>query len=197
MIGNDGKAEQVAVKPRMLGEELVWLFVIGDMCIFAMFFWVYVDMRADKLILFRSGQAMLDINYGSANTLLLLTSSWLVVKAQYHVRTNNAAVAFRLLLGASLLGASFVGLKINEYIRDAAAGLSFQTNDFFIFYYTLTGLHLAHVITGVAILIYFAFICREGKISVQNTTDFGSGAIFWHMVDLLWIIILTLIYLLR
>lgn len=180
----------------MFGEELIWLFVLGDMCIFAMFFWVYADVRPKELDIFRESQGHLNIHYGSLNTLILLTSSWLVVLAQRHLRSLNNAPASKLLAGAAALGTLFAILKVMEYNAKAQLGLSFESNNFFVFYYLLTGLHLAHVLTGIGLLAWMSGVFRRSIPSGQHLKTFQSVAIFWHMVDLLWIIIFSLIYLL-
>ena len=70
------------------------------------------------------------------------------------------------------------------------------TNEFFTFYYLLTGIHFAHVLCGVGVLAYFAWTLRSGAVGERDIYNLESGAVYWHMVDLLWIIIFPLIYLL-
>ncbi|MEQ9586421.1 MAG: cytochrome c oxidase subunit 3 [Parvibaculaceae bacterium] len=181
---------------RMFGEELIWLFIIGDMCIFSMFFWVYGSVRIDELDLFRAAQENLNIHYGSINTLLLLASSWLVVIAQKSLHQDEPRQSSRFIAMAGLLGTVFACLKILEYMHKAELGIDLETNNFFLFYYLLTGLHLAHLITGIALLFYFSLILRSSVVTSTQIKTFESTAIFWHMVDLLWIIIFPLLYLL-
>lgn len=179
----------------MFGEELIWLFIFGDMCTFSLFFFYFAHLRNKSLELYQTSQATLSIHYGSMNTLLLLASSWFVVIAAVAARKKAAKPASNALLVAFILGTLFAILKVMEYQSKMDAGITFETNHFYLFYYLLTGLHLTHVIIGVSLLLYFAFSFRRAGISDLTYTNFTSTAIFWHMVDLLWIIIFTLIYL--
>ena len=180
----------------MFGEELIWLFIFGDLATFSMFFFVFGYGRNQELELFRASQETLSVHYGSINTIMLLASSWLVVLAARALRSEKLNWARNHLIAASLLGTVFAILKVLEYREKFAEGYDFTANNFWLFYYLLTGLHLAHLLTGIAILLYFALVFGRGRINDGQRTTFESGAIFWHMVDLLWIIIFPLLYLL-
>lgn len=183
-------------KKPMFGEELIWLFILGDMVTFSLFFFVYGYARTDEIDLFRASQENLNVHYGSINTLILLISSWLVVLAVRYARNGNYKRTRQSLLAASTAGGLFAILKVIEYQEKLSKGLSFETDNFFMFYYLLTGLHFAHMLTGICVLIYFAYVFRAKQVGTVQFRTFESGAIFWHMVDLLWIIIFPLLYLL-
>ena len=102
-----------------------------------------------------------------------------------------------LLLPAFLCGSGFALIKAYEYQEKAAAGINFLTNDFYLFYYLITGMHFAHVLLGLPLLLYFAFAIRPGRIDAKTMNNLESSAIYWHMVDLLWIVIFPLIYLVQ
>ncbi|MGR8921032.1 MAG: cytochrome c oxidase subunit 3 family protein, partial [Gammaproteobacteria bacterium] len=97
------------------GEVGVWVFVLGDMVLFGLFFAVYTYYRGLDVPAFRAAQTTLDQNYGAFNTLLLLVSSWLVVLAVCDVRERAGRLAPTLLTGAFLCGAGFVAVKVFEY----------------------------------------------------------------------------------
>jgi nitric oxide reductase NorE protein len=191
---NDGSEPDDTNK--MFGEELIWLFILGDMATFAMFFWIYGHARSDELELFQASQSNLSVHYGSINTMILLISSWLVVLAVKSARQTAHRVTQRYLIAAAGFGCLFAILKAVEYQQKFAAGFTFETDNFFMFYYLLTGLHYAHLLTGIGVLLYFAYVFRAPSINAVQFRTFESGAIFWHMVDLLWIIIFPLLYLL-
>lgn len=180
----------------MFGEELIWLFILGDMATFSMFFWIYGYARTEEAEIFRASQDVLSVHYGSINTLVLLTSSWFVMLAARSVRHALFAKARRQIAGGMVFGFVFAVLKMLEYNEKIAAGYTFGSNNFFMFYYLLTGLHYAHLLTGLGLLAYFAWVFGQHQVTNEQVQTFGSGAIFWHMVDLLWIIIFTLLYLL-
>ncbi len=180
----------------MFGEELIWLFILGDMATFSMFFWIYGYARVDELEIFRASQASLNVHFGSINTLILLASSWFVVLGTKAARLGQFGSVKRYLINACLLGCLFAVLKVIEYRDKTVQGLTFESDNFFMFYYLLTGLHFAHVITGIGLLIYFILLFGKGSVTGAQHKIFESTAIFWHMVDLLWIIIFPLLYLL-
>ena len=179
------------------GEVGIWVFVLGDMFVFGLFFTVFVYYRGLDLELFRSSQATLNQNYGALNTLLLLFSSWFVVLAVIDVREHAARYAARLLGLAMLCGIGFSIVKFIEYGEKLRAGLGIMTNDFYMYYYIFTGLHFVHVIIGLGVLLYLRSMVRVGVKSAGELRIFESGAIYWHMVDLLWIVLFPLLYLLQ
>ncbi len=182
--------------PHMPGDEMVWLFLLGDMACFSLFFGMFAYYRSDALELFRESQALLDIHTGSVNTLLLLCSSWLVVLALKAVKRQLCRQAAHMLVVAAALGTGFLVLKGTEYSDKAALDIDYLSNNFWVFYYLITGMHYFHVLLGVPMLLYFAFsLYRTDKVDDTAYANMECGGIYWHMVDLLWIIIFPLIYL--
>ena len=182
---------------RIPGEVGVWVFILGDMLIFALLFAVFVYYRGADIALFSKAQRSLNQSFGVLNTLLLLTSSWFVVHAVEATRERRAPQA-RALLGAAFgCGLGFMLVKYFEYGEKLAAGLTITTNDFFMYYYLLTGIHLLHVTLGMAVLAYLWARLRVAPDLDDAVTAIESGASFWHMVDILWIILFALVYLLR
>ena len=179
------------------GEVGIWVFVLGDMFVFGLFFTVFVYYRGLEPELFRSSQATLNQNYGALNTLLLLFSSWFVVLAVIDVREYAGRYARRLLGLAMLCGVGFSIVKFVEYGEKLHAGLGIMTNDFYMYYYIYTGLHFVHVIIGLGVLLYLRSMVPAGVKSAGELRIFESGAIYWHMVDLLWIVLFPLLYLLQ
>ncbi|MBS0370540.1 MAG: cytochrome c oxidase subunit 3 family protein [Proteobacteria bacterium] len=179
------------------GEAGIWVFVLGDLLMFALAFVLFTYYRAGDPALFAAGQATLNQNYGVINTLLLLSSSWFVVLAIHAAKDRAAVPAANFLVLAFACGGGFVAVKFMEYGEKLRAGLSLTTNDFFMYYYVLTGLHFAHVAIGMVVLIFLWRRCRAGIASERDIGFLESGATYWHMVDVLWIILFPLIYLLK
>lgn len=177
------------------GEEGVWVFICGDLIVFATFFITYAISRMQDLALFRESQALLDRGFGLLNTLLLLTSSWFIAQAVVAVRRDDPR-ARRLVLGGILLGIGFVIVKAFEYGAKISAGITLNTNGYFIYYYMFTGIHLIHVVIGLSVLGYvYSRFDRAGRFTGGIALIEGGGA-FWHLVDLLWIVLFALLYLL-
>jgi nitric oxide reductase NorE protein len=95
------------------------------------------------------------------------------------------------------VGACFVVVKVLEYHEKVAAGITPATNEFFTYYFVLTGLHLAHVLAGLAILLALSRLARTPQANPTRIAFFEGGSCFWHMVDLLWIVIFPLVFLVR
>ena len=187
--------EPRAGKKHLPGEEGVWVFIFGDLLVFAAFFITFAVERLGELELFARSQALLDRQLGLLNTLLLLTSSWCVAQAVGAARRKDPRGRL-LIAGAILLGLGFVVVKFFEYSAKISAGITLNTNSFFIFYYMFTAIHLLHVLIGLGVLtlIYTRFD-RSGQFRADLSLIEGGGA-FWHLVDLLWIVLFALLYLL-
>lgn len=176
---------------RVPGEVGIWIFVMGDLM-----FALYTFDRGQAIDVFSAGQATLDPAYGAINTLLLLTSSWFVVMAMHAARDRAARPAAHFIALAFCCGGGFVAVKFLEYGEKIRAGLTLTTNDFYMYYYVLTGLHFAHVSIGLAVLAYAWVRARKGIRSDTEVRTLESCATYWHMVDVLWIILFPLVYLL-
>ncbi|MCX7071792.1 MAG: cytochrome c oxidase subunit 3 family protein [Gammaproteobacteria bacterium] len=189
--------EDAEAARRLPGVEGVWVFIAADMCFFALLFVSFMLGRQEATPVFEASRQTLDINFGGINTLILLTSSWCVVLAVEAVKRDALARVPHLIAGAFLLGVAFMVSKALEYGGKIKAGISMLTNDFYMYYYTLTGLHLLHVLAGNILLIVLWKQARARRFSRGNCVVLECGASYWHMVDLLWIVLFPLLYLLR
>ena len=179
------------------GEIGIWIFVIGDLIIFSLLFAVFVYYRSQDVALYVQSQALLNQTYGLINTLLMLTSSWFVASAAHNARRRFAAVSARFIVLAFLCGAGFIGIKYFEYGEKFRADLTIETNDFFMYYYLMTGIHLLHVVIGMGVLLFLWHVVRDADFAEKQVTTLESGASFWHLVDILWIVLFALLYLMR
>jgi nitric oxide reductase NorE protein len=193
---SDTSAEPMAATPtrHLPGEVGVWVFILGDMAIFAVLFVTYLTGRTGDVDLFNSSQSALNPDFGLVNTLLLLTSSLLVVMGVRSVKERRGPGAW-FFLGAIACGLAFSALKVIEYSDKASHGLTPATNDFFMYYFVLTGLHWFHVALGILVLIAMTHFARKDDLTDQQVAFVEGGACFWHMVDLLWIVLFPLLYL--
>lgn len=189
------------VKPRhaghVPGEVGIWVFVLGDMTVFAMLFAGFVYYRSEQLALYLQSQAALNQAFGAINTLLLLTSSWFVVMGTDAARRDARGLARRLFVAAFLCGLGFATVKFFEYREKVLQGLTPVVDEFYSFYYMLTGLHLLHVLIGMVVLVFVFLRVGAGIRTPQDCAFLESSATYWHMVDLLWIVLFPLLYLMR
>jgi len=184
-------------KKKVPGEEGVWVFILGDMSVFAVFFIVFLVERSKQVDLFDLSQATLNKNFGALNTVFLLISSMFVVLAVRAMRTAQRLLAQRFIASAFLCGIAFIAVKVFEYHEKIAAHQVPTTNGFYLLYFILTGLHLFHLVIGLSVLTALWFLARKPEMSKHQWSFFEGGTCFWHMVDLLWLVLFPLIFLVR
>jgi nitric oxide reductase NorE protein len=186
------------VKPRRLpGVEGVWVFIGADSVIFAILFLTFMQDRLKNPGLFEASRQTLNMHLGGIDTLILLTSSLSVALAIQALKRDLIDLVPRYLLGGVLTGLMFVVSKSVEYFQKFAHGLMPGTNPFYMWYFTLTGIHLAHVLLGTSLLTFLWIRSRRGAYSSSHRAMPESVASFWHLVDLLWIVLFPLLYLMR
>jgi nitric oxide reductase NorE protein len=173
----------------------MWVFVLGDFVIFSTYFIIFMIYRHQEPQLFLESQQHLSLNIGVVNTLVLLASSWFVAQSVQLTRTGDYERALRLTVGGGLCGVAFILLKAYEWSSKIGQGMTFPSNDFFMFYYLLTGVHLFHVALGLVFLGVVFFELRNPKLRRVSMVE--TGATYWHMVDLLWVVIFALLYVMR
>jgi len=186
------------VKPRRLpGVEGVWVFIGADSVIFAILFLSFMQDRLKNPAIFEASRHTLNMHLGGIDTLILLTSSWSVALAVQAMKRDEIDREPLLLLGGAVTGLMFVVSKSIEYFQKFAHGLTPGTNPFYMWYFTLTGIHLAHVLLGTSLLTFLWIRSRRGAYSRSHREVPESVASFWHLVDLLWIVLFPLLYLMK
>jgi nitric oxide reductase NorE protein len=179
------------------GDLAIWVFILAELTAFFVLFATYAVTRLRHLELFNAMQLTLDSNAGMLNTLLLITGSWCVARAVAAIKRNHAPQSARWLLVAMLTGVGFLIVKYFEYGAKFAAGINLETNLFYTFYISLTMFHAMHVALGMAILFFVWKKAVRGGYSAQDHHGMETGASYWHMVDLVWIILFPLVYVMR
>ncbi|GAY18619.1 cytochrome c oxidase subunit 3 [Mycobacterium sp. shizuoka-1] len=182
---------------RIPGEEGIWVFVLGDMTVFALFFATFMYSRGKNPESFAAAHADLHVALGTTNTVLLLTSSLLVALGVHRVLAGAHHQATRLFAIAMTCGAGFVAVKAVEWGALFRAGKSVASGEYFSYYFVFTGIHLMHVLIGVAILVRMIVLTRRQALTGPQRRLCETGGIFWHMVDLLWVVLFALFYLVR
>jgi len=181
--------------PHVPGESGIWIMIFGDMLVFSLMFIAFLLGRRDQTDLFAASRLHLNQTYGLVNTCLMLSSSWCVAGAVLAVRSARpraAGLYLRIALGCGL---GFCAVKILEYGEKFRAGIAINSNDFFMYYFVFTGIHLLHVLIGMGVLIFMTRVAA-GTVDAKRQGYLESGASFWHLVDLLWIALFALLYLL-
>ena len=180
---------------RVPGESGTWVFLFGDMLVFGAFFVTFLVERAAQPDVFDHARTTLHLGVGVLNTLVLLTSSLCVVLALNALRVGARHIASYAVAAAMGLGLIFMALKVFEYVSLAAAGHGPGADHFYLYYFILTGLHLFHVCLGLGALSFVLSQTRRPELSATRTALVEGGVCFWHLVDLLWIFLFALLYL--
>ncbi|MBI4693940.1 MAG: cytochrome c oxidase subunit 3 family protein [Gammaproteobacteria bacterium] len=186
-----------AARRRLAGDEGVWFFITADLMMFAVFFAVFMTARLDEVALFEQSRQRLNPAIGLLNTAILLSSSWLVALAVHAARAGRREAVSRLLGLGILVGSGFAVSKACEYTAKISAGVTLLTNHFFMYYFALTGLHFVHFLAGMAVLGVCWRKSRHEAIDGRFLVWLESAGCYWHMVDLLWIFLFPMLYLLR
>ena len=179
------------------GDLVIWFFILAELLVFGVFFAAYAFTRANNVELFNEYQLHLDRNAALINTVALITSSYFVVRAVAAIRDDNSKGCFHWLLAALFMGVVFLVVKGMEYHHHFSLGINLSTNTFYMFYLSLTFFHFLHVILGMIILLAVALKARSGGYSAAEHTGVETGASYWHMVDLVWMILFPLVYVMR
>jgi nitric oxide reductase NorE protein len=174
------------------GNPMMWILILGELAVFGALFVGFAVARALDPVTFNASQAHLDGLLGGLNTMVLVTSGWLVAIAVQR-RASNPSVSNPghrpAMFGAMAFGAVFLAIKVVEYADKIGQGFAPETDMFFQLYYLMTGFHALHVVMGLIILGIVTW-----RDSLENME---TGAAFWHMVDLIWVLLYPLVYLLR
>lgn len=179
------------------GDLAIWIFILAELLVFGVFFAAYAFTRMDHVALFDRYQQTLNRDSALINTLALITSSYFVVRALAAIREGLARSCGRWLLAALAMGALFLAVKGGEYAHHFGQGVNLRTNTFYMFYLSLTFFHFMHVLMGMVILAAVALKARRGGYSAAEHTGVETGASYWHMVDLVWLILFPLVYVMR
>jgi nitric oxide reductase NorE protein len=173
----------------------MWVFVLGDLFIFAVYFFVFMVHRFHDADGFRASQEHLNLAIGTVNTIVLLTSSQLVARAVHAARRGDQDGAARLIRQGMGLGVAFTVLKVTEWLIEIGNGHTLTSDELFMFYFGLTGVHLLHVLLG---LVIFGFVLYEiRQPHARPAALVSAGATYWHMVDVVWVLLFAMLYLLR
>lgn len=179
------------------GDFAIWIFILAELLVFAVFFIAYAVARSRNVELFNEYQLTLNTDIGALNTVFLITASFFVVRAVGAIKQANSRYCGHWLAASLVMGSCFMVLKTMEFADKFSAGISLSTNTFYMFYLSLTFFHYMHVIMGMVILVVVMIKAYQGKYSPENHTGVETGGAYWHMVDLVWIVLFPLVYVIR
>jgi cytochrome c oxidase subunit 3 len=190
----------------------MWLFLATEVLIFGALFTGYTVYRSRYPESFEDASRHLNLLIGGVNTIVLLTSSLTMALSVQAAQLGRQKTLVICLVLTALLGAAFLALKAVEYYVDyqdrLVPGLAFDPDEwrhgkvnpghvqlFLVFYYVMTGLHAVHLTIGIAVLIVLAVMAWRGMFSPEHHVAVENWGLYWHFVDVVWIFLLPLLYL--
>lgn len=178
------------------GGILIWIIIALELATFGGAFIFYFIERADNLEMFKASQSLLNRNLATLNTLVLIVSGYFAADAVLYLKKLDRKKCIRNFGITALLGLVFVALKGFEYQEKIEIGKTLGTNAFFDFYWLLTGFHLAHVLVGIALLAAVSWQIGHSSNDEETEANVDTVASFWHLCDLIWVLLFPIIYLL-
>jgi cytochrome c oxidase subunit 3 len=186
----------------------MWIFLATEVMFFGGLFTAYILFRNFYLPAFEAGSRILDVKIGAANTAILLCSSLTMALAVRAAQLGKKAALISFLLLTLLLGLTFVGIKLglewrHDYLEGFAPGVNWTFTGpdsrhlelFFCFYFFLTGVHALHMVIGAGILTVLIIMAARGRFSPQRYNAVEVSGLYWHFVDIVWIFLYPLLYL--
>lgn len=185
----------------------MWLFLATEILFFGVLFASYTICRVLNADAFAVASRRTDMLLGTLETAVLLTSSALIALAVRAIKLGQRSAAWTLLLGTAALGVTFLvmhGFEYHsEYDEHLIPGINFAQQGvhargmelFFCLYYFITGFHSLHVLIGVSVIATLAARVARGRYGPQRFTTLELAALYWHLVDIVWVFVYPLIYL--
>lgn len=181
-------AQAPSLLDELPGDLMMWVLIVSELLIFGAGLAAFLSVRIFDPVGFAEAQTHLHRTGAALNTIVLITSGFLAARALQWRAASRRMAARLALVAAAALGVVFLVIKGVEYADKAAQGISYDTHPFYMFYYLLTGFHAAHVVAGILVLLLVAW--RDSRENIE------MGAAFWHMVDLIWVLLFPVVYLL-
>ena len=172
----------------------IWLFLATEVMFFTGLIGTYLVLRIGTTS-WPDPERRLAVGVTAANTFLLITSSWTMVRALHAIQKGSQKGLVRWLGGTILGGAAFVSVQAFEYLELIHHGSLPKVDIFWSTFYTMTGFHGLHVVVGVIWLLAIWISAVRGRFSAQNYLRVELAGLYWHFVDLVWVLLFTIVYL--
>jgi nitric oxide reductase NorE protein len=176
------------------GGVLIWILILLEVFTFGLSLVGLMYYRVQEPMLFAESSAMLNTTLGGINTIVLLTSGFFMAAAVHSFKEQKISTGTKFTLATIVTGLAFLVIKWQEYGDKLEKGLGLDENMFFTFYWLLTGFHFIHVLVGLVILTLLLVQIRNRQ-KVTKLEDIEAGAAFWHMCDLIWLLLFPALYL--
>ena len=185
----------------------MWMFLVTEIMFFGGLFLAYLLYRLWHPDAFREGSHHLDITLGAVNTAVLILSSLTMALAVRAAQIGRRMATVYLLVATMALGCVFLGIKAVEYgdkfEHHLVPGPNFFVDSpnapavqmFYSLYFAMTGLHALHMVIGVGLMLVITWMAFRGKFSPEYYVPVEVSGLYWHFVDIVWIFLFPLLYL--
>jgi len=180
-----------------IGNFAIWFLIFIELTEFAFFFVVFLIGKSHYPDLFYQGPTQLNTIAGMLNTLILITGSFFVARAVSAIKKDQRKKVLLFLWLTFIMGALYCAIKIWEYQWNIQSGFDSSTNYFFGVYYYLTFNHFVHVLMAMAVILWVIIGLSLGHYTSHHHATLESAGLYWHMIDLVWIVIFPILYVLR
>ncbi len=170
------------------GDLMMWVLILSELLVFGAALLAFLAVGATDPVRFAADRALLNQTAGAVNTIVLVTSGMFAALSVSAREVENFRRSRFCLFAAAALGCVFLLVKAVEYSAKLGEGIGLDTSPFFTFYFLITGFHALHVVAGIVILLLVAY--------ADSVRNIETAAAFWHMVDLVWVLLFPMIYLL-
>lgn len=181
----------------LTGGTAVWLFMGVEVVCFGLFLLGHAGSWRGQEAVYAEAQGLLHVDSGVRGTVLLLLGSGLAYQAVLTNAAGRPRATAGWLSASAVAGLAFSVNKLLEYASPELAHVTLSTNGFWFSYLFITGLHLLHVLGGVGILVYLAVQAARGVYGRDNALNIESGAAYFHLVDVTWILVFPILYLMH
>ena len=176
------------------GKFAIWLFLATEVMFFTGLIGTYIVLRMGTET-WPDPDMRLEVDLTAINTFILITSSWMMVRSLHAIQDGDRAGMKKWLLWTILGGCVFLGVQIYEYIHMWADGRRPNVDIFWSTFYAMTGFHGFHVFVGIVWLICAYIAALRGAYTKENYLRLELAGLYWHFVDLVWVLLFTIVYL--
>jgi len=176
------------------GKFAIWLFLATEIMFFSGLIGAYIVLRSAAAS-WPDPAERLAVDITAANTFILIMSSWTMVKAVFAAKRGDRGGLVRWLAATILIGTAFVSVQVYEYIELYKEGALPHVDIFWSTFYAMTGFHGTHVVVGVIWNLCVLLGALRGKYTARNNLGVELAGLYWHFVDLVWVLLFTIVYL--
>jgi len=177
------------------GKFAIWLFLATEIMFFAGLIGAYIVLRS-ATVAWPNPADRLAVDLTAFNTFVLIVSSWTMVKGLFAMREGNRGGTLKWLGMTILFGSFFVGVQVYEYFQLVVHHHALPSTDlFWSTFYIMTGFHGSHVVVGLIWLLCVWIATARGKYGPSNYLGIELAGLYWHFVDLVWVLLFTIVYL--